>query len=83
MKTYLLHCTMFSALVLSSALTVAHAQDAGMMAAQQAMQATELANQQAMQASQQASQQAMQDAQNAAQNQGPAVAIARAPKFSL
>ncbi len=54
-----------------------------MMAAQQAMDAAQQANQQAMQASQQASQQAMQDAQNAAQNQAPAVAMTRAPKFSV
>jgi uncharacterized Zn ribbon protein len=82
MKAFLLNCSVFSALVLSSAVSVAHAQDAGMMAAQQAMQATEQANQQAMQASMQASQQSMQDAQNAAMNQGPTIAVTRAPKFS-
>ena len=66
-----------------------HAQDPGMMAAQQASQAAMQANQQAMQAAQQANedamranQQAMQDAQNANQNQGPTVAMTRAPKFS-
>ncbi|WP_058188101.1 chitobiase/beta-hexosaminidase C-terminal domain-containing protein [Terracidiphilus gabretensis] len=82
MKAFLLSCSVFSALVLSSAVSVACAQDPGMMAAQQAMDAAQQANQQAMQASQQASQQAMQDAQNAAQNQAPAVAMTRAPKFS-
>jgi hypothetical protein len=82
MKAFLLNCSVFSALVLSSAVSVAHAQDPGMMAAQQAMDAAQQANQQAMQASQQASQQAIQDAQNAAQNQAPTVAMTRAPKFS-
>ena len=82
MKAFLLNCSVFSALVLSFSLCIAHAQDPGMMAAQQAMDAAQQANQQAMQASQQASQQAMQDAQNAAMNQGPTVAMTRAPKFS-
>ena len=82
MKAFLFNCSAFSALVLSSAVSVACAQDAGMMAAQQAMQATQEANQQATQAAMQASAQSMQDAQSAAQNQAPAVAITRAPKFS-
>lgn len=73
---------------------VAYGQDAGMMAAQQAMQAAQMANQQAMQDAQMANQQAMQfaqqasqDAQQAAQNaslySGPSVAIARQPTFSV
>ena len=37
MKAFLLHCSVFFALIFSSALTIAHAQDPGMMAAQQAM----------------------------------------------
>jgi uncharacterized Zn ribbon protein len=82
MKVFLLSCFVFSALIFSSTSDTAQAQDPGMMAAQQAMQATEQANQQAMQASMQASQQSMQDAQNAAMNQGPTIAMTRAPKFS-
>ena len=79
-------------LVFGSAL--AYGQDAGMMAAQQAMQAAQMANQQAVQDAQMANQQAMQFAQQASQDaqqaslnaslySGPSVAIARQPAFSI
>jgi len=61
-----------SCLVLLSSALVAYAQDPGMIAAQQA-------SQQAMQDAQNATQQAMQNAQD----MGPAVAMTRAPKFSV
>ncbi|MGB9407716.1 MAG: chitobiase/beta-hexosaminidase C-terminal domain-containing protein [Terracidiphilus sp.] len=61
--------------------------DAGMMAAQQSMQATQQANQQAMQdmqqASQQATQQMMQNATDTSLYSGSSVAIARQPSFSV
>jgi uncharacterized Zn ribbon protein len=72
-------------LVLGSA--VVYGQDAGMMAAQQAMQDAQMANQQAMQdmqqASQQATQQMMQNATDTSLYSGPSVAIARRPAFSV
>jgi hypothetical protein len=73
--------------VLALGSAVAYGQDAGMMAAQQAMQAAQMANQQAMQdmqqASQQATQQMMQSATDTALYSGPSVAVARQPAFSV
>ncbi|MGA2251026.1 chitobiase/beta-hexosaminidase C-terminal domain-containing protein [Terracidiphilus sp.] len=78
MKAILLSCPVFSTLVLSSALSVAHAQTVSAMGGQQTMQTAQQANQQAAQANQQK----MQNAQNAGQNQASTDGVTRAPKFS-
>jgi uncharacterized Zn ribbon protein len=74
-------------LVFALGSAVAYGQDAGMMAAQQAMQDAQMANQQAMQdmqhASQQATQQMMQNATDTSLYSGPSIAIARQPALSV